>query len=113
MKITQMVNNNERTGRTFFDLIADHPKKTFFLVLFLLVGIILLGQSKHLKFGPVEIGDKEIIHDTVIRTIHDTILSTKYITKYKSEPTNNKEVKADVTSYDQKGGQTANQINNN
>ena len=108
-----MINSNERTGRTLFDFIAEHPKKTFFLVLFLLISIILLGLSKNVKIGPFEIGSKEIVHDTIIRTVHDTIISTKYLTKYKIDPTIKQEVKADVTSHDQKGGQTANQINNN
>jgi hypothetical protein len=77
-----MTDNDKKYGRTLFDLIAEHPKKTFFIFLFiLLIAIVLIIFRIPLKLGSVEIGsDYKIIHDTFIRSKIDT--------QYYSKPNN-------------------------
>ena len=65
-------------------------------------------------FG-IELNKNKIKHDTLRTTIHDTITIplSNDLGKEKENTKKNQDVKADVKSVNQKGGQTANQINNN
>lgn len=59
---------NKTYGRTFFDLIGEHPKKFFFIFLFILgVAILLIIFRIPFKVGNVEVGKDTIVkHDTVV-----------------------------------------------
>ena len=66
-------NNDKKYGRTFFDFIAEHPKLTFFSFLtLLLVAVILIFLRVPFKVGGLEVGDKPVIHDTIVKTKTDT-----------------------------------------
>jgi len=66
-------NNDKKYGRTFFDFISEHPKLTFFSFLtLLLVAVILIFLRVPFKVGGLEVGDKPIIHDTIVKTKTDT-----------------------------------------
>lgn len=67
-------NNDKKYGRTFFDLIAEHPKPTFFIFLtILLIAIALIIFRVPFKVGNVEVGDnKTVLHDTILKTKTDT-----------------------------------------
>lgn len=59
--------NDKKYGRTFFDLIGEHPRKTFFIFLsILIVAIFLIIFKIPFKVGNIEVGDKkQIIYDTI------------------------------------------------
>ncbi|MBL0145396.1 MAG: hypothetical protein IPP48_06200 [Chitinophagaceae bacterium] len=66
-------NNDKKYGRTFFDFIAEHPKLTFFSFLtLLLVAIVLIFLRVPFKVGSLEVGDKPVVHDTIVETKTDT-----------------------------------------
>ena len=67
-------NNDKKYGRTFFDLIAEHPKPTFFIFLtILLIAIALIIFGIPFKVGNVQVGDnKPVLHDTIVKTKTDT-----------------------------------------
>lgn len=70
-----MIENNEKKyGRTLFDVIAEHPKWTFYIFLILVTLIMLLAfLSVPIKIGNFEIGqNKSVIHDTIVKTKIDT-----------------------------------------
>jgi predicted RND superfamily exporter protein len=108
-----MTNKQKNYGRTLYDVIAEYPKTTFFVILLLLLLVIALIFLKiPFKAGNFEFGErKEQKHDTL--TKHDTIFVTKYITVRKSNEKADTQTTISVKSYNQKGGQTANQITNN
>lgn len=69
--------NDKKVGRTFFDLIADHPKPTFFIFLtLLLIAILLIILQVPFKVGNLEVGESKL------SVIHDTIIETRTVTKY-------------------------------
>ena len=67
-------NNQKKYGRNFFDVIAEHPKWTFYIFLIIVLLVVLFAFLKvPIKIGDFEIGqNKSIIHDTVIKTKIDT-----------------------------------------
>mgnify|MGYP001258084537 CR=1 FL=1 len=66
--------DDKKYGRTFFDLIAEHPKLTFFTFLtLLLVAVALIIFRVPFKVGNLEVGDNtKVIHDTIVKTKTDT-----------------------------------------
>lgn len=64
-----MTNYEKKYGRTFFDLIAENPKFTFFIFLSLLfIAILLIFFRVPFKVGNVEFGDnKQVVHDTITK----------------------------------------------
>ncbi len=82
-------NNEKKYGRTFFDLIAEHPKPTFFIflaVLLFAVALIIFGIP--FKVGSVEVGEKKsILHDTTVKTKTDTQYIEKSPISIKPIPT--------------------------
>lgn len=66
-------NSDKKYGRTFFDIIAEYPKLTFFSFLIILViMVILIFLRVPFKVGGLEVGDKPVIHDTIVKIKTDT-----------------------------------------
>jgi hypothetical protein len=110
-----MENSNEmwsliKTDKTLMMLL-----RVFALILIALTVIITVKAiTEPVKIFGIELNSDKIKHDTIKQIIHDTIVSNSLPdAANKSKLKTNQEVKADVKSYNQKGGQTANQINNN
>ena len=108
-----MEKNQRVYGRTLYDVIEEHPKGAFFIFLLSLVVVItLIILNIPFKIGKFEVGvKKEIVRDTILN--HDTIFVTKFITKETRSQKADTQTTINVKSYNQKGGQTANQITNN
>jgi uncharacterized protein YxeA len=99
----------QQNGRNAYDAIVENPWKVFMLILtILLIVLFLASRSVPIKIGSIQIGKTEVyIHDTVIKTKYDTV----YI-QQNNEQLNAKNNAIKVQSFNQKGGQTANEIDN-
>lgn len=97
-------NNNKKVGRTFFDLIADHPKPTFFIFLaLLLIAVLLIIFRVPFKVGNLEVGENKplVVHDTIVKTRtvtqfidnHETLTKAKQTIKPSKEPVKSVSVK--------------------
>lgn len=72
------INNDKNYGRTFFDVIAEHPKLTFFSFLgLLMIAITLIITKVPFKVGTVELGSNSVLHDTVVITKIDTVFKAQ------------------------------------
>ena len=99
--------NDKKYGRTFFDLIAEHPKPTFFIFLtIILIAIALIIFGIPFKVGNLEVGDnKPILHDTIVETKIDTqyinkspiVIKSAPITRQTKDPTKSISVKSGDT----------------
>jgi hypothetical protein len=100
-------NNNKKYGRTFFDLIAEHPRPTFYVFLvILLIAIALIIFRIPFKVGNVEVGDnKSLLRDTIVRIRTDTLYIDKPpivikpapVTRQTKDPTKSVSVKSGDT----------------
>jgi hypothetical protein len=82
---------DKKYGRTFFDLIAEHPKFTFFTFLGIIVIVIVLMFLRiPFKIGNVEFGNEEsAIHDTIINTKTEKEYIVNNPISVKTEPPKN------------------------
>ena len=99
----------QQNGRTAYDTIAENPWKIFILILIIfLIILFLVSKNVPVKIGNIQIGKIEIyVHDTVFKHKYDTI----YI-QSNNEKLNAKKDAIKVQSFNQRGGQTANEIDN-
>jgi hypothetical protein len=130
-----MTNQNNR-GRTFWDLIAEHSKMTFALILILITIILLLVfngytlKSNFLTLEPEKKLDNQNIQafDTAVTIKKELFNASQVITKPlvnnvkfnrlngqkkidQNEKLNSNNSTVNVTSNNQSGGITANQVN--
>ena len=130
-----MTNQNNR-GRTFWDLIAEHSKMTFALILILITIILLLVfngytlKSNFLTLEPEKKLDNQNIQafDTAVTIKKELFNASQVITKplvnnvkfnrlngqkkiNQNEKLNSNNSTVNVTSNNQSGGITANQVN--
>jgi len=106
-----MTENDKKYGRTFFDIIAEHPKFTFIafiLLLFILVGVLIFKIP--VKVGNVEIGNnKPFIHDTIVIIKIDT----QYIDRSKTvKPLSTMKSKVNLKKISVKSGDTKVDVQN-
>ena len=84
---------------------------------FAIVFIVGIQSNKNIEFLWMKFTNcspiTTIKHDTIKIIRYDTIVVPKYITNEKRISNTSNNVKADVKSFEQKGGQTAGQIINN
>ncbi|HEY5511769.1 MAG TPA: hypothetical protein VIK10_12165 [Prolixibacteraceae bacterium] len=94
-----MTENDKKYGRTFFDIIAEHPRLTFIafiLLLLVLIGVLIFKIP--LKVGNVEIGKSNpIVHDTIVILKTDTQyidrpIRAKSLSTLKSNNDNSKKI---------------------
>ena len=131
-----MNQSSNNRGRTFWDLIAEHPKMTFSLIVILILAVVFLAWNKYsIKTSVLSLEPEKTT--TVAQTsTDDTIKNTsKYkldtTASHKKQITVNPKTKAvkeqlvikhpykdtvktevvNVTSHNQNGGITANQVN--
>lgn len=99
----------QQNGRTAYDVIGENPWMAFIIILtILLIALFLASKNVPIKIGNIQIGRTEVyIHDTIIKPKYDTV----YIQE-NNEKLNAKKDAIKVQSFDQKGGQTANNIDN-
>jgi len=107
------------------EIYNDIKNDKFMMIIVRILGSVLIGLfiiiTYKAIFEPVnicgiELNKNKVKHDTIIITVHDTITLTKEAPKQNENSKlnrNNVNGKTDVKSINQKGGQTANQINNN
>lgn len=126
-----MANQNNR-GRTFWDLIAEHSKMTFIIILILIaiISVLLFNgyalKSNFLTLEPEKKLDKENIQtfDTAVDIKNVSFNTSQEITKpvvinklneqkkiNQTEKFNSNNSAVNVTSNNQSGGITANQVN--
>jgi hypothetical protein len=127
-----MSTNNDNRGRTFWDLIAEHPKMSFYTIIFLILAVVFLVWNRYsIKSSVFSIEPEKSIVDKS----KDTVINPN-ITRFDTLPLNNKKIKSykqveyvnpprktasrndtikanvvNVTSTHQSGGITANQVN--
>ena len=131
-----MTHTNNNRGRTFWDLIAEHPKMTFTVIVILVLAILFLAINKYSIKSPVLSIEPDKPLPTVTNSVRDTIKSSKPNTfdtsvtikrhlvsnpktRSHQEQLVIKQPKIDtirteavnVTSNNQSGGITANQVN--
>lgn len=125
-------NKNNNRGRTFWDLIVEHPKMTLFTIILLIVGLFFLSWNKYsiksplLSFEPEKTTNSKTNNNLITskQNIFDTSNSSnKRIIIYPKTNTVKKQfaklptldtIKTNiinVTSHNQTGGITANQVN--
>lgn len=87
--------NTNKVGRTFFDLVAEHPIKSYSLtglIVLVIGGLILIGKS--MQIGNVKVNaNKEIIHDTILQPNSEKQYIDKPITIIKSMPYSNQPIR--------------------
>lgn len=80
-------NNDKKYGKTFFDIISEHPKPSFFILITIIAILLILILLKvPFKIGTFEMGNNNpIVHDTVvkIKTVTQFIDRPKILTKDK------------------------------
>lgn len=82
-------------GRTFFDLISEHPKKVF--VIFIIILIIIIILKIPVRWGELQVNSEpKIIYDTIVKEVRKT--DTIRVTDYK--PTISKKKKAEISVED-------------
>ena len=70
-----MIDKDKKFGRTFYDFIAEHPKRTFFIFLGILgLAILLIIFRVPFKVGSVEVGKDT---DTIVKIQPETIYVEK------------------------------------
>lgn len=128
-----MTNQNNR-GRTFWDFISEHPKKTFSIIIILVLLLIFIVMNKYtLKSGSFSL-EPEKLQNVENVQVFDTIKNTKNNILKASLPNNITSSKSrtlkelvktnqhkkdsiihppmiNVSSTNQSGGITANQVN--
>jgi hypothetical protein len=131
-----MTNSTNNRGRTFWDLIAEHPKMVFSIIILIIVLLVLLALNKYSIKSPVislepdkrntnpnpQIADTgKILKGTTLDT--STFIQRKLIQNPKTRTPKEKIVLKEphkdtvktevvnVTSHNQSGGITANQVN--
>ncbi len=123
-----MANNNSNRGRTFWDLIAEHPKMMFSVVLALLIVLLILALNNYsIKSSMLSveapIGITPVSKDSFSVASSDTLPLKKVSTpipyrKSNKLPTSRQPTRdtvktqiVNVSSNNQSGGITANQVN--
>ncbi len=77
-------NNDKKYGRTLFDVIAEHPKVTFYFFLSLVVVILVVASALVISGVRFKVGNLEIGGD--VKTVPDTVFISKTDTQFVSVP---------------------------